>query len=197
VAEGRSPIEVKRVPAGSLTEESISQSASVLQTLVRAGAALGWVDPPTRHEVAALLRLVVDESSRQDACLVIATDEQKVVGLGYWRRYARPTHQPHVDIEKIGVAPELHGQRIGRHIMMELIASARDARVEVITLDVRGDNEKAAILYESLGFVRYGVLPRFVAVGADRFDKLFYALDLRVTDRYQRRSAEADRSGSM
>jgi len=64
--------------------------------------------------------------------------------------------------------------------MTELVAAARAARVEVLTLDLRGDNVAAAALYESLGFRRYGRLERFVAVGDDRWDKLFYALDLRA-----------------
>ena len=45
--------------------------------------------------------------------------------------------------------------------------------------DLRADNTRAATLYESLGFTLYGRLPRFVAVGNRRYDKLFYALDLR------------------
>jgi hypothetical protein len=38
-------------------------------------------------------------------------------------------------------------------------------------------------LYESLGFHQYGRIERFVAVGERRYDKLLYALDLRLTAR--------------
>jgi ribosomal protein S18 acetylase RimI-like enzyme len=51
-------------------------------------------------------------------------------------------------------------------------------------LDVRGDNERAVRLYESLGFSRYGLLERFVAVRDARYDKVLMALDL--TDRASR-----------
>ncbi|MFE4552168.1 GNAT family N-acetyltransferase, partial [Streptomyces sp. NPDC056785] len=34
-------------------------------------------------------------------------------------------------------------------------------------------------LYRSLGFTEYGRLPRFVAVGEHRYDKVFLMLDLR------------------
>lgn len=60
-----------------------------------------------------------------------------------------------------------------------LVASARDIGVEVITLDLRGDNGRAIALYESLGFERYGLLGGFVAVGDQRFDMHLFALDLR------------------
>lgn len=63
--------------------------------------------------------------------------------------------------------------------MTELISTAVSAGIEVLTLDFRGDNVRAAKLYQSLGFTEYGRLPRFVAVGAARYDKVLYALDLR------------------
>ena len=63
--------------------------------------------------------------------------------------------------------------------MTALVQAAADSDVEVLTLDLRGDNQRAARLYESLGFKRYGLLEGFVAVGQRRYDKLFYARDLR------------------
>ena len=179
VAEERSPIDVVRMSSSQITAASIDQAASLLRELVAQGAALGWQEPPPRDEVEALLREVADGSAHGDACLVAGILESRLVGIGYWRRYARATHWPHVDIEKVAVAPEMQGHSLGRRLMEELVAAARDANAEVITLDLRADNDRASALYESLGFVRYGVLPRFVAVGADRYDKYFYALDLR------------------
>lgn len=60
-----------------------------------------------------------------------------------------------------------------------MIADARRAGVEVLTLDARGDNSDAVRLYRSLGFTEYGRLPDFVAVGERRYDKVFYMLDFR------------------
>ena len=62
--------------------------------------------------------------------------------------------------------------------MTQLIAAARAAGIEVLTLDLRGDNLRAAALYEALGFRQYGRLERFVAVGDRRWNKLLYVLDL-------------------
>jgi ribosomal protein S18 acetylase RimI-like enzyme len=138
-------------------------------------------------EVENLLREIVGTSRLGDACLVMAIDHDGVVGLGYWRRYSRPTHHPHVDVEKVAVSPAAQGRRVGRRIMEELLVAARDERVEVVTLDLRADNHRAAALYESLGFERYGSLPLFVAVGDDRYDKYLYALDLRKTPQVRTR----------
>ena len=70
---------------------------------------------------------------------------------------------------------------IGRALTAALINDARAAGVEVLTLDARGDNITALSLYESLGFTEYGRLPRFVAFGERRYDKVFLMIDLRST----------------
>ncbi len=68
---------------------------------------------------------------------------------------------------------------LGRALTGALVEDARAASIEVLTLDARGDNERALGLYRSLGFSEYGRLPDFVAVGARRYDKVLYLLDLR------------------
>ncbi|MEV6847174.1 GNAT family N-acetyltransferase [Actinoplanes sp. NPDC051411] len=161
-----------------LTDPELTDAATLLADLVSQGAALGWVDPPAPAEVTALLRDVWT-APPGDTALAVAIDDGHVTGLAYWRRYDRPTHRPHADVEKVAVKPSAQGHGVGRHLMTTLIAAARTAGVEVLTLDLRADNTRAATLYESLGFRRYGLLPRFVAVGGLRYDKLFYALDLR------------------
>ncbi|MBB4684927.1 GNAT family N-acetyltransferase [Amycolatopsis jiangsuensis] len=151
----------------------------ILADLVGGGAALGWVEPPSRAEVAELVGLVVGAVRNGDASLRAAYLDRRLVGLGYWLRYARPTHRPHADLEKIAVAASAHGRGIGRALTTALIADARETGIEVLTLDARGDNAGALHLYRTLGFAEYGRLPGFVAVGERRWDKVFCMLDLR------------------
>jgi ribosomal protein S18 acetylase RimI-like enzyme len=151
----------------------------ILADLVRGSAALGWVEPPSPDEVAELLDHVVSAAHTGDAGLRAAYVDRRLVGLGYWLRYARPTHRPHADLEKIAVDAAAHGRGVGRALTAALIADARRAGIEVLTLDARGDNSNALHLYRSLGFSEYGRLPDFVAVGARRYDKVFYMLDFR------------------
>ncbi|OKJ20492.1 GNAT family N-acetyltransferase [Streptomyces sp. CB01580] len=161
-------------------EARFAESAHrILADLVGGGAALGWVEPPSRDEVAELLGHVVSAVQAGDAALRAAYFDRRLVGLGYWLRYARPTHRPHADLEKVAVAAAVHGRGVGRALTTALIADAREAGIEVLTLDARGDNAHALSLYRSLGFTEYGLLPRFVAVGEQRYDKVFYMLDFR------------------
>ncbi|MEV7244521.1 GNAT family N-acetyltransferase [Streptomyces sp. NPDC093248] len=161
-------------------ETGFAESAHrILADLVSGGAALGWVEPPSRDEVADLLGDVVSAARAGDAALRAAYLGRRLVGLGYWLRYARPTHRPHADLEKLAVDAAAHGRGAGRALTAGLITDARTAGIEVLTLDVRGDNARALRLYRSLGFTEYGRLPGFVAVGERRYDKVFCMLDLR------------------
>ncbi|RXZ81514.1 GNAT family N-acetyltransferase [Paenibacillaceae bacterium] len=157
----------------------VKRAAQLYQELVSKGAAIGWVDPPSTEEVTCLLRELAIASDKGNACLIAAWVGSDLAGIGCWRRYNRPTHRPHADIEKVAVDPRYQGHGLGRRLMNHLISAAVDAGIEVLTIDFRGDNERAAKLYKSLGFIEYGRLPRFVAVGTARYDKMFYALDLR------------------
>lgn len=161
-------------------EARFTESAHrILADLVRAGAALGWVEPPSHDEVAELLGQVVSAVQAGDGALRAAYLDRRLVGLGYWLRYSRPTHRPHADLEKLAVDSAAHGRGVGRALTAALIADARRAGIEVLTLDARGDNGTALHLYRSLGFSEYGRLRDFVAVGERRYDKVFYQLDLR------------------
>ena len=169
--------------AALAAEARFAESAhQILAELVRGGAALGWIDPPSRDEVADLLAHVFSAARAGDAALRAAYLDRRLVGLGYWLRYARPTHRPHADLEKIAVAAAAHGRGVGRALTTALISDARRAGIEVLTLDARGDNSSALHLYRSLGFVEYGRLPDFVAVGERRYDKVLSMLDLRRPD---------------
>ncbi|GGN92314.1 hypothetical protein GCM10010112_79360 [Actinoplanes lobatus] len=175
--------EVRLIGSDGLTEGETAGVVALLRALVAGGAALGWVEPPPAAEVAALLETLTAAVPSGDAAIALAvlpTDGgEEVAGFGYWRRYGRPTHRPNADLEKLAVDPDRQGLGLGRTLLTALIAAALRHRIEVLTLDLRGDNTRAAALYKKLGFHQYGRLDRFVAVGEARYDKLLYALDLR------------------
>ncbi|MFF0476329.1 GNAT family N-acetyltransferase [Streptomyces sp. NPDC004284] len=165
-----------------LHERFADSAHRILADLVGRGAALGWVEPPSRDEVAEILEHVASAVRAGDAALRVAYLDRRLVGLGYWLRYARPTHRPHADLEKVAVDASAQGLGVGRALTAALIEDAREAGIEVLTLDARGDNTHALRLYRSLGFTEYGRLPDFVAVGERRYDKVFCMLDLRHRD---------------
>jgi ribosomal protein S18 acetylase RimI-like enzyme len=162
-----------------LDDRIVREVMALVVDLVAAGAALGWVDPPSTDEVRALLMGVADDVETGDAALVLARVDDQVVGFGYWRRYVRPTHRPHADIERVAVRADHQRRGLGRWLTTALVDQARQEGIEQVTLDMRADNTAAISLYGSLGFREYGRLPGFVAVGDRRFDKVLCVLDLR------------------
>ncbi|AKU18538.1 hypothetical protein VV02_01410 [Luteipulveratus mongoliensis] len=162
-----------------LTTDFTDQAAILLQTLVADGAALGWTSPPSRAEVADLLWEVVDDGPK-DARLVIASVDDRLAGMGFWRRYLRPTYRPHADLEKVAVSLDFRRRGVARSLVEELVLTATDAGVEMLTLDFRGDNLGAEQLYLSCGFREYGRLPHFVAPDdVHRLDRVLHVRDLR------------------
>jgi ribosomal-protein-alanine N-acetyltransferase len=71
------------------------------------------------------------------------------------------------EVHTIGVDPIYQGHGIGRRLLDELLAFARDG---VVYLEVRTDNEPAIALYRSVGFAQIGVRKRYYRVsGADAY----------------------------
>jgi ribosomal protein S18 acetylase RimI-like enzyme len=171
-------VEVREVASEHVTESLVRQAHELFGELVKEGAALGWVSPPGVDEVSLLLGRVAAGVVAGEASLVVARRGEELLGLGYWTRYERETRRPHVDIGRIAVVNRAQGQHLGRRITTCLIDTARSSATEVITLDLRSDNVRAKALYESLGFVRYGELPHFIAAGDERFANEFYYLRL-------------------
>ncbi len=77
-------------------------------------------------------------------------------------------------------ASDFQGKGIGGRMLDQLIETARATGIEQLTLDARGDNRAAHALWRSRGFVEYGRIADFVAVGGTRYDKTFWVLDLRA-----------------
>ena len=172
MAAGPEPLDLRR-------DGEAAGVHAVLADLVAGGAALGWVDPPSAAEVAELLDALAVAAEAGDASVRVVREGGHVVGVGWWRRFARPTQRTNADIEKVAVAAHAQGRGLGRALTEALVADARTAEIEVLTLDLRGDNAGAEQLYAGLGFVEYGRLPRVVAIGERRWDSVLMLLDLR------------------
>lgn len=162
-----------------LDDRVVREVMALVVDLVAAGAALGWVDPPSTEEIRVLLSSVAEEVETGEAALVLARVDGSVVGFGYWRRYLRPTYRVHADLERVAVRADQHRRGIGHRLTRALIEQARREEIEQLTLDMRADNTAAIVLYGSLGFREYGRLPEFVAVLDQRYDRILCVLDLR------------------
>ncbi len=111
---------------------------------------------------------------------VLAYDGDRLVGSGSWARHGYAVTAQNAEVRKVMVHPDARGEGVGRAVTAALVESAREAGVEVLTLDCRGNNHAALRMYAGLGFVTSGRRPDFIAVGDERFDQVLLHLDLRT-----------------
>lgn len=65
------------------------------------------------------------------------------------------------EITNIAVRRQLRGHGIGRRLLMELMRLGKEQGAFAYTLEVRVSNQAAIHLYESLGFVSFGIRKNF------------------------------------
>ena len=75
-----------------------------------------------------------------------------------------------VHLLNVAVAVDARRRGLGRALMNDLFAYAREHAVVRILLEVRASNAPALALYESLGFSRFNVRPRYYADGEDAIE---------------------------
>lgn len=138
-------------------------------------AAVGWLTVPPRTEIVVWLDGVLTGGAR----MVSALDPQgRLVGLGYWARQQAAVLTHSAELRKVMVHPAAQGRGVGRAVVAALVEDATLAGVELLLLDVRGNNHGALRLYASLGFVVSGRRPDLIAVGAERFDQVLMHREL-------------------
>lgn len=110
-----------------------------------------------------------DELHNPGAVYAAAEAGGKTVGYGGMRGAAGEFY-----IDNIAVSPEYRRRGIGRALTAYLIAAAKKAGSEFISLEVRPSNAPAIALYESLGFKKAGLRRDFYQ--KPREDGLIYTI---------------------
>lgn len=116
---------------------------------------LGTVTGFTLEQTSEFVSLIVEKSLPQ----VVALDSDKVIG---WCDILPGTMSgtAHVGRLGMGLLPKWRGQGLGRRLMQECFALARQAGIEKVELEVYGDNDSALKLYRSYGFKQEGLRAR-------------------------------------
>lgn len=105
--------------------------------------------------------------------LLIAPDTQVPLGYGLMRAAAGEA-----EILTFGVDPRYRRSGLGRRILSDLIARAREAGAEAVFLEVADGNKAARALYDSTGFIQVGRRAGYYRGPRGIDDALTYRLDL-------------------
>ena len=110
-------------------------------------------------------------NSKKDEMLV-ALDGNKIVANASieHNRIDRYSHRAELSIT---VLRDYWGKGIGSELVRRLIEFSKNAGIEILSLEVRSDNERAVALYKKFGFKSIGKYERFFKIGDQ-----YYAAEL-------------------
>ena len=148
-------------PDRSRVSEEIAMLAGVLHACVHAGASVSFVLPfPMRDAIAFWRDKILPAVESSSCCVLMARSGERIIGT-VQLDLATPPNQAHrAEARKLLVHPEWRRRGIARRLMLEIEEWARELGRSLITLDTVSGG-LAEPLYESIGYVPVGVIPRY------------------------------------
>lgn len=151
-------ITVRRLDAGKAAALK-EQLAEVLLDCVEGGASVSFMLPMARGTALDFWDKVADGVARGERTLLVAEDEEGVIGTVQLITDL-PENQPHrADVAKLLVHRRARNRGVGQQLMLALEQAAREQGKWVLVLDTA--SAAAERLYERLGWQRVGVVPGY------------------------------------
>ena len=143
----------------SLTDADIDGLAAVLADCVEGGASVGFMQPYPLDRATAWWRGLAADVAAGRRALLVAEDEQGIVGTVHLV-LAQPDNQPHrADLCKMLVMRRARKQGVGAALMDAAEREARAAGKTLLVLDTA--SAEAERLYARMGWTRLGVIPGY------------------------------------
>lgn len=101
--------------------------------------------------------------------MLLAFDGEEIVGNASINGSSHPRFSHRYNLA-ITVRKSHWGQGIGTALMERLIAFAKETGAEVVSLEVRSDNDRAIALYRKFGFEAFGTYRKFFKFEDTYFD---------------------------
>ena len=111
------------------------------------------------QEEALLERIAHSPHSR----FFLALDGDRIVGNACVDGSANPRFAHRRNLA-ITVLRDYWGRGIGSALMERMIGFARESGAELLSLEVRSDNERAKALYRKFGFTSFGTFPKYFKI---------------------------------
>ena len=140
-------------------EAEIGELADLRVDCVAGGASVSFMAPLTRERAAGFWRGVAAGCGRGERVLLVAEDEHGICGT-VQVVLDLPENQPHrADVSKMLVHRRARRRGVGAALMRAAEDAAREHGRTVLVLDTASDDARR--LYERLGWVRVGDIPRY------------------------------------
>ena len=186
---GESQRAVERVER--FTDDDLHALCEATHAAIIDGGGFGWVNPPGHRALESYYRGVLLVPER---ALFLARLNGTVVGAAQLVRPPRNNEAQAfaATLMHSFVAPYARGHGLARLLTGHVEESARALGYQVLNLDVRETQAVALRLYESMGFVRWGVHPAYARVGGKTVRGYYYYKLLQVPARRRAEAADAD-----
>jgi SAM-dependent methyltransferase len=143
-----------------VSDVEIEGLVGVLMDCVEGGASVSFMQPFTRERAEAFWRRVARDVEAGERVLLVAEDDQGICGT-VQLALALPENQPHrADLAKMLVHRRARRRGLGAALMRAAERAALEREKTLLVLDAVTGGD-AARLYERLGWVRVGDVPRF------------------------------------
>jgi GNAT superfamily N-acetyltransferase len=144
----------------TLSERQIHELADVLIDCVEGGASVGFMHPLPRERAVAFWRRIAEAVATGERALLVAEDSVRICGT-VQLVLAQPDNQPHrADLAKMLVHRRARRAGLGAALVRAAESTARQCGKSVLVLDAVTGGD-AARLYERLGWLRVGDIPRY------------------------------------
>ena len=162
----------------TVDEAQIDALADVLIDCVEGNASVSFLHPLTRDRALAFWRRVATDIATGERALIVAEDAQGICGT-VQLIFDLPENQPHrADLAKMLVRRRVRRQGLGAALMRAAEDTARECGKTLLVLDAVTGGD-AARLYERLGWVRVGDIPRYALMPRGGFcSTTYYYRDL-------------------
>jgi acetyltransferase len=159
-------------------EKETAQLADLLIDAVDSGASIGFIPPISRDEALDYWRDVIAAMRTGHRLLLVAIDEDLIQGSVQIHLEPRPNGNHRAEVIKLFVHRRARRRGLAKALMLEVESTARRLGRTLLLMDTRkgGDAEK---MCESLGYTRYGEVPKYARSGDGRLDAtVFYYCQL-------------------
>jgi RimJ/RimL family protein N-acetyltransferase len=159
--------------ATELSDEDLGALCEAADAAIIDGGGFGWIAPPGRVALERYFRGVLLIPERE---VFVGRLDGIIVGSAQLVRPPRNNEAQAFAAHLMHgfTAPYARGHGLARMLTRRVEEAARALGYHVLNLDVRATQQAAMALYESLGYIRWGVHPAYARVGGKTIQGVHY-----------------------
>jgi len=139
--------------------EDWKQLLRFINSLIEEKAKISKIKRVRKKEEIEYIKKVLEECEKDERVQILAEINKKIVGSCEIKKSKSEVNQ-HIGNLGVSVLKGYRGIGIGKKLLQTCMEKAKEIGIEIVTLDVYADNERAIKIYKKLGFKEFGRLKR-------------------------------------